>query len=137
MPTSDCYSLDKRLISRSRWVETIRGRILHVRALERPEPLPLGIYTDLGALGRQRGLQRALAPYGPVSVRTHAHARARDSTHSRVCREALSVLRIICLDRECVSKATNWWENTIVSIWRGVGFRVWGPFVGAVRKRCR
>lgn len=82
-PTSDWYSLDKRLISSSRWVETIRSRIVHVRALERPIPLPLGSYTGMGTLGRQRGAQQALAPYGPISVRTHAHARARDSTIGR------------------------------------------------------
>nr|DAN73212.1 MAG TPA: hypothetical protein [Caudoviricetes sp.] len=53
---------------------------MHVRALERPDTPALGSHTGLGELGRQRGLQRALAPYGPISVRTHAHARVRDST---------------------------------------------------------
>ena len=64
---------------------------MSVRALGRPIPLPLGSYTGMSALGRQRGLQRALAPYGPISVRTHAHARARDSTHEGDCRLALHV----------------------------------------------
>ena len=40
----------------------------------------------------------------------------------------------MCLDTACVSKATNWWENPIVSIWRGVGFRRWGLIVGVVGK---
>lgn len=44
------------------------------------------------------------------------------------------MLRIMCLVSECVSKATDWWENTIVSIWRGVGFRRWGLIVGIVGK---
>ena len=60
---------------------------MHVRALERLVPLPLGSYTGVGALGRQRGLQRALAPYGPISVHAHAHARARDSTQERKAQE--------------------------------------------------
>ena len=37
----------------------------------------------------------------------------------------------MCLDTACVSKATNWWANPIVSIWRGRGFRPWGP-IGAI-----
>lgn len=40
------------------------------------------------------------------------------------------MLRIMCLVSECVSKATNWRECPIVSIWRGRGFRPWGPIVG-------
>lgn len=39
-----------------------------------------------------------------------------------------------CLDTACVSKATNWWESPIVSIWSSVGFRLRGPFVGVVGK---
>ena len=37
----------------------------------------------------------------------------------------------MCLDTACVSKATNWWGNPIVSIWHGRGFRPWGP-IGVV-----
>ena len=82
--TSDCYSLDKHLIGCSRWVETIRGRIIAVRALGRPEPLPLGSHTGLGELGRQRGLQQALGAHMPLWVCAHARARARDSTHREI-----------------------------------------------------
>lgn len=42
--------------------------------------------------------------------------------------------RDICLDTTCVSKATNWWENPIVSIWRGGASRLRGPIVGIVGK---
>lgn len=130
---SDWYSVDKHLIGYSRWVETIRGRIFAVRALERPIPLPLGSYTDRGELGRQRGLQRALAPYGPISVRTHAHARARDSTYRGDCREALYVLCIMCLDTTGVSKSTVSVAGCSVSIWRGELV----PPTGTYRRRCR
>ena len=40
----------------------------------------------------------------------------------------------MCLDTACVSKATNWWENTIVSIWRGGASRLRGPIVATVGK---
>lgn len=40
----------------------------------------------------------------------------------------------MCLDTACVSKATDWWEKPIVSIWRGVGFRRWEPIVATVGK---
>lgn len=33
-----------------------------------------------------------------------------------------------------MSKATDWWEMPIVSIWRGVGFRRWGLIVDIVGK---
>lgn len=33
----------------------------------------------------------------------------------------------MCLGTACVSKATNWWEMPIVSIWHGRGFRPRGP----------
>lgn len=105
---------------------------MHVRALGRPEPPPLGRHTDHPAIGRQRGLQRALAPYGPISVRTHAHARARDSTHSGDCRDTLCVSHSMCQDTACVSKATKWWGNPIVSIWRGGASRPRGPIVATV-----
>lgn len=107
---------------------------MHVRALEQPEPPTLGRHTDHPAIGRQRGLQRALAPYGPISVRTHAHARARDSTIGRKAQEWVCVLCIMCLDTACVSKRTYWWENPIVSIWRGIGFRPRGLIVATVGK---
>ena len=105
-----------------------------VRALGRPIPLPLGNYTGSCVIGAQRGVQRALGVHAPPWVGARIRTRARDSTHSRVCREALSVLRIMCLVSECVSKATNWWECPIVSIWRGRGFRPWGPIVGIAGK---
>lgn len=41
---------------------------------------------------------------------------------------------IMCLDTACVSKATKWWENPIVSIWRGGASRLQGPIVGIVGK---
>lgn len=131
------YSLDKRLISSSRWVETIRSRIVAVRGLERPIPLPPGGYTDRGELGRQRGLQRALAPYGPISVCTHARTRARDSTHSGDCRDTHCVSRSMCLDTACVSKATNWWGRPIVSIWQLRGVPPMGTYRRHHRERCR
>lgn len=37
------------------------------------------------------------------------------------------MLCIMCLDTACVSKATNWWEMPIVSIWPSVGFHLRGP----------
>lgn len=40
----------------------------------------------------------------------------------------------MCLDTACVSKATDWWEMPIVSIWRGVGFRRWGPIAATAGK---
>ena len=40
----------------------------------------------------------------------------------------------MCLDTACVGKATNWWENPIVSIWRGGASRLRGPIVGIVGK---
>lgn len=40
----------------------------------------------------------------------------------------------MCQDAACVSKATNWWENPIVSIWRGIGFRPRGLIVATVGK---
>ena len=40
----------------------------------------------------------------------------------------------MCLVTASVSKATNWWECPIVSIWPSVGFRPWGPIVGIVGK---
>lgn len=107
---------------------------MHVRALGRPNTPAVGSYTGVCALGAQRGLQRALAPYGPISVRTRAHARARDSTHSGDCRDTLCVSHSMCQDTACVSKATKWWEMPIVSIWWGVGFRRWGPIVATVGK---
>lgn len=50
------------------------------------------------------------------------------------CRETPLVMSAMCLDTASVSKPTNWWENTIVSIWPSVGFRLRGPFVGVVGK---
>lgn len=78
-----------------------------VRALGRPEPPPLGSYTGLGAIGRQRGLQRVWGTYAGIRLCAHAHARARDSTHSGDCRDTLRVSRSMCLDTACVSKPTN------------------------------
>ena len=131
------YSLDKHLISASRWVETTRSRIVHVRALERPIPLPLGSYTGMGELGRQRGLQRALAPYGPISVHTHAHARARDSTHREIWLGAVCVLCIMCLVTTCVSKSTVSVATGSVSIWRGELVSRMGTYRWDCGKRCR
>ena len=130
---SDWYSLDKHLISPSHWVETIRSRIVHVRALGRPIPLPLGGYTGTCTIGCQRGLQRALAPYEPISARTHAHARARDSTHREIWLEVISVPRIMCLDTTCVSKSTVSVAGCSVSIWQGELV----PPMGTYRRRCR
>ena len=64
---------------RAAWFVSIQERIVHVRALERPDTPTLGGHTGTHALGRQRGLQTALAPYAPIPLHTHAHARARDS----------------------------------------------------------
>lgn len=130
---SDWYSLDKRLISRSRWVETIRGRILHVRALERPIPLPLGSYTGAGALGRQRGLQRVWDMYAGIRLCAHAHARARDSACEGRSQECICVLCIMCLDTACVSKSTVSVAGCSVSIWQG---ELVSP-TGTYRRRCR
>lgn len=44
------------------------------------------------------------------------------------------MLCIMCLDTACVSKATNWWECPIVSIWRGGASRPRGHIVGTVGK---
>ena len=105
-----------------------------VRALGRPEPPPLGSYTGLGAIGRQRGLQRALGAHVPLWASARIHARARDSTHSGDCRDTLCESHSMCLDTACVSKATNWWEMPIVSIWRGGASRLRGPIVVTVGK---
>ena len=110
---------------------------MRVRALGQPEPLPLGGYTGPGELGRQRGLQRALAPYGPISVRTHAHARARDSTIGEICLGALRVSCDMCLDTACVSKATNWWEHTMVVLGPAVGVPRMGTYRWHRREKCR
>lgn len=40
----------------------------------------------------------------------------------------------MCLDTACVSKATNWWESPIVSIWGESTYPVRGPIVGIVGK---
>lgn len=135
--TSVWYSLDKHLISSSRWVEMIRSRIVHVRALGRPIPLPLGSHTGMGAIGRQRGAQQALAPYGPISVRTHAHARARDSTHREIWLGAVCVLCIMCLDTVCVSKSTVSVASGSVSIWRGELVSRMGAYRWDCGERCR
>ena len=84
MPAGDWYSLDKRRISSSRWVETIRSRIVAVRGLERPIPLPPGSYTGACTIGRQRGLQRALGVHVRIRVGARIRARARDSTHREI-----------------------------------------------------
>lgn len=59
---------------------SIQSRIVAVRPLERPEPLPLGNYTGECTIGRQRGLQRALGASVPICVGVRIRARARDST---------------------------------------------------------
>ena len=42
--------------------------------------------------------------------------------------------RDTCLDTACVSKATNWWECPIVSIWQDGASRLRGPIVATVGK---
>lgn len=133
----DWYSLDRYLIRASRWVEAIRGRILHVRALERPIPLPLGSYTGAGALGRQRGLQRVWDTYAGIRLCAHAHARARDSACVGRSQERVFVLCIMCLDTACVGKSTLSVAGCSVSIWRGGLVSRMGTYRCNCRKRCR
>lgn len=108
-----------------------------LRTLGRMIPLPLGRHTGVHALGRQRGLQRALAPYAPICLRTHAHARARDSTVGGKTQEQVYVRCNMCLDTACVSKATNWWEMPIVSIWGIVGLPRTGAHRWHIKKKYR
>lgn len=131
------YSLDKHISSLAVWFVSVQRRIVALRGLGQPEPLPLGRHTQSMVIGRQRGLQRALAPYGPISVHAHAHARARDSTYRGDCQEALSVLCIMCLDRTCVSKSTVSVAGCSVSIWRRTGVSAMGAFRWHRRERCR
>lgn len=113
------------------------GRIVILRALERPDTPALGRHTHSTAIGRQRGLQTALAPYAPIPLHTHAHARARDSACMRRLQEELCVWCSMCLDTACVSKATNWWERPIVSIWGIVGLPRTGAYRWYIKKKYR
>ena len=79
---------------------------MSVRALGRPEPPPLGSYTGVSALGRQRGLRRVWGTYVGIRLCACAHARARDSTIGGKAQEWVCVLCIMCLDTACVSKHT-------------------------------
>ena len=61
----DWYSLDKQLLSLYAWFVSIQRRIVAVWGLGRPIPLPLDMHTHHGAIGAQRGLQRALGVHVP------------------------------------------------------------------------
>lgn len=110
---------------------------MHVRVLERPIPLPLGSYTGVGELGRQRGLQRVWGAYAGIRLCAHAHARARDSTIWGDCLEEFCVLCIMCLDTTCVSKGTVSVAGCSVSIWQGELVSPTGTYRWHRRKRCR
>ena len=135
--TSDWYSLDKRLSMPAAWFVSVQERIVLLRGLGRPIPLPPGSHTGLGELGRQRGLQRALAPYGSISARTHAHARARDSTIGMKVQEWVCVRWVMCLDTTHVSKSTVSVAGCSVSIWRRTGVSAMRTYRWHRRERCR
>lgn len=116
------------------WFVSIQSRIVAVRALERPVPLPLGGYTEVSTIGRQRGLQTASRVHVPICVGVRIRARARDSACMREMQEVICVRCDTCLDAACVSKPTNWWENPIVSIWHSSWFRLRGSIGGIVGK---
>ena len=62
------------------------------------------------------------------------HTHARDSTVGGNTQEQVYVRCNMCLDTACVSKATNWWEMPIVSIWGASTYPVRGHIVGIVGK---
>ena len=89
------------------WFVSVQERIVLLRALERPVPLPLGRHTDHVVVGRQRGLQRALGVHVSLWVCARIRTRARDSTCMGRLLGEICVWRDMCLDTACVSKATN------------------------------
>lgn len=133
----DCYSLDKHLIGRCTEFVSVQRRIVHVRALERPEPLPLDRHTQSMVIGRQRGLQRALGVHAPLWVCARIRTRARDSTCMGRLQGEIRVSCCMCLVTACVSKATNWWEHTMVVLGPAVGVPRMGTYRWHRREKCR
>lgn len=66
--------------SQLRWFVSVQERIVHVRALERPDTPALGGYTRACTIGRQRGLQRV----GGVYTGMHLCVCPRPCMHARV-----------------------------------------------------
>lgn len=135
--TSVWYSLDKHISSLAVWFVSVQRRIVALRGLERPVPPCLDRHPQSMVIGRRRGLQRALGVHVPLWVCARIRTRARDSTIGEICLGALRVSCGMCLDTACVSKATNWWEHTMVVLGPAVGVPRMGTYRWHRREKCR